>query len=159
MLLPLQRLPAGFSPRLCGEPLVSHVFHQLYYHFVWATHERQPLLVAELRPELLRIQAEEIAQRGGILIRQNCVADHMHLLVRLTPNVLVSDFIGQVKGASCYRFNHEVNPRLRLKWQEGYAVLTLREEEVAKVARYIDNQERLHQQRKLSRVLEILAEM
>lgn len=159
MLLPLQRLRAGFSPRSCGDPLMSHVFHQLYYHFVWATHERQPLLVAELRPDLLRIQAEEIAQRGGILIRQNCVADHMHLLVRLTPTVLISDFIGQVKGAACYRFNREANPKLRLKWQEGYAVLSLREEEVDKVARYIDNQERLHQERKLSRVLEILAEM
>jgi REP element-mobilizing transposase RayT len=158
MLLPLQRLRAGFSPRLNGEPLMSHVFHQLYYHFVWATHDRQPFLVGELRPDLLRIQAEEIARRGGILIRQNCVADHMHLLVRLTPNILVSDFIGQVKGAVCYRFNHEVNPRIRLKWQEGYAVLTLREEEVEKVARAIDNQERLHQERKLSRVLEMLAE-
>lgn len=159
MLSPLQRLRAGFSPRSYGGPLVSHVFHQLYYHFIWATHDRQPLLVAELRPDLLRIQAEEIAHRGGILIRQNCVADHMHLLVRLTPNILVSDFIGQVKGAACYRFNREVNPKIRLKWQEGYAVLTLREAEVEKVARYIDNQERLHQQRKLSRVLEMLAEM
>ena len=138
---------------------MSHVFHQLYYHFVWATHERAPVLVPDLRPDVLRIQAEEIAQRGGILIRQNCVADHMHLLVRLTPSILISDFIGQVKGGGCYRFNHEANSKLRLKWQEGYAVLTLREEEVEKVARYIDNQERLHQQRKLSRILETLAEM
>jgi REP element-mobilizing transposase RayT len=138
---------------------MSHVFHQLYYQFVWATHDRQSLLIGELRPDLLRIQAEEIAQRGGILIRQNCVADHMHLLVRLTPNVLVSDFIGQVKGAACYRFNRELNPRFRLKWQEGYAVLTLREEEVQKVSRYIDNQERLHQEKKLSRILEMLADM
>jgi putative transposase len=159
MLSPLQRLRAGFSPRTNGEPLMSHVFHQLYYHFVWATHDRQPLLIAEQRPDLLRMQAEEIARRGGILIRQNCVSDHMHLLVRLTPNILVSEFIGQVKGAVCYRFNHEANPRFRLKWQDGYAVLTLREAEVEKVARYIDNQERLHQERKLSRVLEMLADM
>jgi REP element-mobilizing transposase RayT len=138
---------------------MSHVFHHLYYHFVWATHDREPLLIPELRPDLLRIQAEEVAQRGGILIRQNCVADHMHMLVRLAPNVLVSDFIGQVKGAACYRFNREANPKFRLKWQDGYAVLTLREEEVQKVARYIDNQERLHQERKLSRVLEVLADM
>lgn len=64
-----------------------------------------------------------------------------------------------MKGASCYRFKREVNSKHRLKWQEGYAVLTLREEVVEKVARYIDNQERLHQERKLSRVLEMLAEM
>jgi putative transposase len=117
------------------------------------------MIAANIRPDLLRMQAEEVAQRGGILIRHNCVADHMHLLVRLTPNVLVSDFIGQVKGGVCYRFNHEGTSALRLKWQEGYAVLPIREEEVEKVARYIDNQERLHQQRKLSRLLEMLAEL
>jgi REP element-mobilizing transposase RayT len=159
MLLPLQRLKAGFSPHWCGEPLMSHVFHQLYYHFIWATHERQPLLIPELRSDLLRIQAEEVSHRGGIIIRHNCVADHMHLLVRLTPNTLVSDFIGQVKGGTCYRYNHETNPKFRLKWQDGYTVLTLREQEVEKVARYIDNQERLHQERKLSRILELLADM
>ena len=126
---------------------------------VRATHERTPSLVPELRPDVLRIQAEEIARRGGILIRQNCVADPMHLLVRLTPSVLISDFIGQVKGGGCYRFNRETNPKWRLKWQEGYAVLTSREEEVEKVSRYIDNQERLHQQGKLSRILEMLADM
>ena len=135
---------------------MSHVFHQLYYHFVWGTHERQPLIVAELKPELLRIQAEEVAKRGGILIRHNAISDHVHLLVRLAPTILVSDFIGQVKGAVTYRYNREAKPPFALHWQEGYGVLTVREGEVAKVSRYIDNQESMHAQRKLSRVLEIL---
>jgi putative transposase len=135
---------------------MSHVFHQLYYHFAWGTHDRQPIIDPSLRPELLRIQAEEVARRGGILVRHNAVADHVHLLVRLTPNILVSDFIGQVKGAASYRVNHEARPRVALKWQEGYGVLTIREGDVARVSRYIDRQEELHQQRKLSRVLELL---
>jgi len=135
---------------------MSHVFHQLYYHFAWAAHGRQPLIGPSLKPELLRIQAEEVAKRGGILVRHNAVADHVHLLVRLTPNILVSDFIGQVKGGVSYRVNHEASPRVPLKWQEGYGVLTLREGEVARVSRYIDRQKELHQQRKLSRVLELL---
>src|SRR5580698_3211260 len=115
---------------------MSHVFHQLYYHFAWGTHNRQPILAKPLWGELLRIHAEEVAKRGGILVRHNTLTEHVHLLVRLTPNLLVSDFIGQVKGAVCYRFNREVKPRNRLHWQEGYGVLTLREGEVAKVSRY-----------------------
>jgi putative transposase len=95
---------------------MSHVFHQLYYHFVWGTHDRQALLPDALRPDLLRIQAEEVAHRGGILIRHNVMPDHVHLLVRLTPNLLVSDFIGQVKGAVSYRFNKEIQPRVPVKW-------------------------------------------
>jgi REP element-mobilizing transposase RayT len=135
---------------------MSHVYHQLYYHFAWGTHDRAPLIVPDIRQDLLRIQAEEVAKRGGILIRQNCMPDHMHLLVRMTPSIMVADFIGQVKGATCYRFNRECSPRIPLRWQEGYGVLTLREGEVEDVAHYIDNQERLHQRRKLSRVLELL---
>ena len=107
----------------------------------------------------MRIQAEEVAKRGGILIRHNTMPDHIHLLVRLTPNLLVSDFIGMVKGATSYRVNHEAAPPIPLKWQEGYGVLTLREGEVARVSRYIDRQEELHRQRKLSRVLELLQAM
>jgi putative transposase len=135
---------------------MSHVWHQLYYHFAWATHDRQPIILPEYRPELLRIMSEEIATKGGVLVRQNAVHDHVHLLVRLTPNILVSEFIGQVKGGVTYRFNREVSPRAPLKWQEGYGVLTLREGDMARVARYIDRQDELHQGRKLSRVLEIL---
>jgi hypothetical protein len=39
-------------------------------------------------------------------------------------------------------------------WQEGYGVLTLREDELEKVSRYIDNQETHHQSGKLSYLLE-----
>ena len=104
----------------------------------------------------MRIQAEEVATWGGILIRHNAQPDHVHLLVRLTPNLLVSDFIGQVKGAVSYRFNREAGPRIRLQWQEGYGVVSVREGEVEKLCRYVDDQDRLHQQRKLSRILELL---
>jgi REP element-mobilizing transposase RayT len=135
---------------------MSHVWHQLYYHFAWGTHDRQPLIDRDNRPELLRIIAEEVAKRDGILIRVNAMPDHVHLLVRLTPNILVSEFIGQVKGGATYRFNREANPRFPLHRQEGYGVLTLREAEVDGVARYIDNQEEHHRRQKLSVLLEML---
>ena len=135
---------------------MSHVWHQLYYHFAWGTNDRQPLIDRDKRPELLRILAEEVSKRSGILIRVNAMPDHAHLLVRLTPNILVSDFIGEVKGGSSYRYNREASPRFTLKWQEGYGVLTLREGEVDGVSRYIDNQEDHHRTQKLSHLLEIL---
>jgi REP element-mobilizing transposase RayT len=58
--------------------------------------------------------AEEVAKRGGILIRQNAMPDHAHLLVRLKPNILVSDFIGEVKGGTTYRYNREASIEARL---------------------------------------------
>ncbi len=123
---------------------MAHTFHQLYYHFITATHAREPLIDRAWRPQLLTILNEEVKTRGGWPIRHNAMPDHMHLLVRLPPNITVSEFIGQVKGASSFRVNKELHPKVKLQWQEGYGVLSLRKDEVERVSRYIDNQEAHH---------------
>jgi REP element-mobilizing transposase RayT len=80
--------------------------------------------------------------------------DHAHLICRLPPTVLLADFIGQLKGATSFRVNKEIQPKFKLHWQEGYGVLSLRKDEIEKVARYIDRQEEHHRRGKLSDVLE-----
>jgi REP element-mobilizing transposase RayT len=133
---------------------MSHTFHQLYYHFVWATHEREPLIDRAWRPQMLEILNEEVKTRGGWPLRHNAMPDHAHLLVRLPPNIAVSDFIGQVKGASSFRINREIHPKFKLQWQEGYGVLSLRRDELEKVIHYIDHQEEHHRKGRLSDLLE-----
>ena len=133
---------------------MSHVFHQLSYHFTWATHRREPLTDRAWRPQLLEIMNEEIKTRGGWPIRHNTMPDHAHLLCRLPPAVLLADFIGQLKGVTSFRVNKEIKPRFKLRWQEGYGVLTLRRDEIAKVSRYIDRQEEHHRRGTLSDLLE-----
>jgi len=59
-----------------------------------------------------------------------------------------------LKGATSFRVNKEIRPKFKLQWQEGYGVLTLRKDEIEKVARYIDRQEEHHRRGKLSTVLE-----
>jgi putative transposase len=133
---------------------VGHVFHQLFYHFAWSTHSRVALIRRDYRPELLKIINEEAKKCGGWPIRHNAMPDHVHLLVRLPPAARVSEFIGQVKGAASHRMNEEVRPSFKLMWQEGYGVLTLRQDEVEKVSRYIDDQETHHRTGRLSDLLE-----
>jgi putative transposase len=133
---------------------MGHAFHQLFYHFVWSTHGRAALIHRDYRPELLKIVNDEVKKRGGWPIRHNAMPDHLHLLVRLPPTVRVTEFVGQVKGATSHRINEEIRPNFRLRWQEGYGVLTLRQDELEKVSRYIDNQEMHHQSGRLSNLLE-----
>jgi putative transposase len=133
---------------------MSHAFHQLYYHFAWATHCRQPLVHRIFRPKMLLILNAEVKQRGGWPIRHNAMPDHVHLLVRLPPTARICDFIGEVKGATSHRVNEEIQPRMRLQWQDGYGVLTLRHDELSAVSRYIDRQEEHHRVRRLSELLE-----
>jgi len=134
---------------------MAHVFHQLYYHVTWATHSREPLIQRKWRPQLLRIIGEEVKTRGGWPIRHNAMPDHAHLLVRLPPTVRISDFLGEVKGATAYRVNHQLSPKFKLRWQEGYGILSLRKAELAKVSRYIEDQEEQHRKGRLSALLEM----
>lgn len=39
---------------------MAHAFHQLYYHFVWATHARDPHLHRSIRPQMLEILNEPV---------------------------------------------------------------------------------------------------
>jgi REP element-mobilizing transposase RayT len=133
---------------------MGHTFHQLYYHFAWATHSRIPLIRRDQRPQILSIINEETKKRGGWPIRHNAMPDHVHLLVRLPPTVTVCKFIGEVKGASAHRINTEIKPSFKVSWQDGYGVVTLRKDELEKVSRYIDNQETHHSTGKLSDILE-----
>lgn len=133
---------------------MGHAFHQLYYHFAWATHAREPHIHPSYRPELLRIINDEIKKRGGWPIRHNAMFDHVHLLVRLRPTSAPSEFIGLLKGATTHRVNEEIRPKFKLRWQEGYGVLSLRKDELEAVSRYIDNQEHHHRCGRLSDLLE-----
>ena len=135
---------------------MSHTFHQLYYHFIWATHARETLIDRSWRPQMLNIINEEVKNKGGLPIRHNAMPDHVHLLVRLPPKIAPSDFIGKVKGVTSYRVNRELNPKFKLQWQEGYGVLSLRRDELIGVSRYIDGQEAHHQANRLSVVLETI---
>jgi hypothetical protein len=45
---------------------MSHVFHQLYYHFVWSTQSREPLIDRTWRPQLLEIINEEVKTRAEV---------------------------------------------------------------------------------------------
>jgi hypothetical protein len=38
---------------------MGHAFHQLFYHFAWATNARINLISRDYRPELLKIINEE----------------------------------------------------------------------------------------------------
>jgi putative transposase len=134
---------------------MAHVFHQLYYHVTWAIHSRDPLINRSWRSEMLVILEEEVNNRGGHAIRQNAMPDHVHLLLRLPPNLVIADFIGTVKGATAFRVNAQLHPKFKLRWQEGYGILSLRKDELKKVSAYIDDQEEHHRKGKLSKLLEM----
>jgi hypothetical protein len=97
--------PAEAASIAEGNSKMGHAFYRLFYHFVWATHLRDPHIHRSFRVELLNILSDEVRGRNAHAIRHNAMPDHVHLLVRLAPTIAVSDFVGQVNGATAFRVN------------------------------------------------------
>ncbi len=129
-------------------------FHQLVYHFVWATKGRLPLLTSTVEARLFPYLGSKCQELGYTLYAVNGAQNHLHVLLSLTPTMVVAEAAHNLKGASAHYINKESGLSETLYWQEGYAVITLRLTEIPRVAKYIERQKEHHQTGKLSAVLE-----
>lgn len=82
-------------------------YTQIYYHIVWATKERKPLL----SNEVLRLVEAAIRQKGreigAVTQAIDGVEDHLHIAVRLPASLCVSEYVEQVKGFASCLVNHD----------------------------------------------------
>ncbi len=117
-------------------------------HAVWSTKGRFPFLTDKsLRVELHRYL-------GGISARLDCptlivggVADHVHILMRLTRTITLADWVKEMKRASTVWLIEQVrrDPMLaKFHWQSGYGVFSVSESKTDEVRAYIANQEVHH---------------
>lgn len=133
-------------------------FHQLYFHFVWATRNRLPIITPAIEKRLFPYIGLKCKEFGYILYAVNGIEDHVHVLVELTPAMLIADVAKNLKGASSHYINKESGLGEMLYWQDGYGVVSLRKAEVSKVVNYIQNQKEHHAVGRLSEVLERIIE-
>ncbi len=134
------------------------VFCQLIYHFVWSTKHRHPLITPDVESHLYPFLVDKCKELNYDLLALGGIEDHMHLLMELHPTQVVADVPKMLKGSSSHFLNHVVGLSNPFYWQDGYAVITLRKDEVNKVIAYIRNQKAHHGSGVLSNTLEQLSE-
>ena len=136
----------------------SGAYFKLFYHFIWSTRSRLPLITPALEPVLYNHLQDKCRENGYRLIALSGTDNHIHLLIELKPTMCVADVAKILKGASSHYINKESGLPDTLYWQDGYGVLSLREGDVASVTNYINNQREHHAAGKLSDVLERVSE-
>lgn len=127
-------------------------YSRLFYHFVWATHQRWPLITAELREPLYAAMRAKVAELDGITHALNGMPDHVHLVVTVPPKLALTIFIGQVKGVSSHLASR-LSPEA-FAWQKEYGVLSVSESHLSMVVRYVLEQQNHHAEGKLNERLE-----
>jgi len=117
-------------------------FTQLYFHLVWATWDRVPILTDALLEVIDRAIRHECVGMKVEVLAFGGVADHVHVLVRVPPPVSVSELVKQVKGAT----SHLIQNRLKVpfKWQGGYGAFTVSKRNLPAARHYVLSQREHH---------------
>jgi hypothetical protein len=72
----------------------------------------------------------------------------------MPPTLLLSEWIGELKGASAHHINHRVANRKLLEWQAGYGIVSFGTKDMEWVIRYIQNQKQHHERGTVTERLE-----
>ncbi len=129
-------------------------FWKCYYHVVWATKHRQPLIEPVHETVLFAAIERKTMQLRCELLAVNGVADHIHTAVMIPPSMNVSKRVGDVKGFATHELNHAFELESPFHWQTGYGVLSFGERNLSVVKAYIANQKIRHQNGDLNAHLE-----
>ena len=129
-------------------------FYQLYYHLVWITKHRAPLITAEIEPIIYNYLRFKALNLGGIVYALNGIADHVHMVVHIPPKIAVAKFIGQIKGVTSTRFNKEHKEFPKFFWQTEYAAFSFDKKRLPYIIRYVENQKIHHREQTLIPILE-----
>ncbi len=120
------------------------VYTEINFHITWHTKLSLPMINAKIEERLYHYLTHKILEtKGAVLHAIGGIETHVHIGVSLQPNILVSDWVGKLKGSSSHYINHEVQPKA-LEWQRGYGIVTFGTKDLKWVVNYIENQKGHH---------------
>jgi putative transposase len=120
-------------------------FWRNYYHLVWETHQRAPLLVPSIESELYTLIIDQAAKMEVYVYAIGSTEDHLHLVAAIPPVLSASQVVKDLKRASEDHINDLLPPdQPTLAWQKGYGCMTFGEGQLAEAVDYVKSQSLLH---------------
>jgi REP element-mobilizing transposase RayT len=119
-------------------------YWKLYYHFIWGTKNRLPLIDSAFEADLYKVITAKVKDMDGFVHAIGGTEEHVHLAVSVPPKIAPAKFIGDVKGNSSHYVNHIIKPDFEFYWQDEYGVLSFGERNLSAIVKYIHNQKQHH---------------
>ena len=129
-------------------------YWKLYYHIVWGTKNRLPLIEPAWESELYGYMWGKAVALGCIPHAINGMTEHTHVVISIPPKLPVTALIGQLKGASSHRLNEVFVSHHSFAWQNEYGVFSFSEKSLQSVVNYVKNQKIHHAEKRLIHHLE-----
>ena len=119
---------------------------QIYLHVVFSTKNRHPFLTDHaVRDNLFHYLGGTCRNQGCPALRVGGVADHVHILCRLSRERTVSDLVRELKRDSSKWLKAGSRDLRDFHWQDGFGAFSISPSHVPAVERYIAGQEEHHQ--------------
>ena len=119
-------------------------YWQLFYHLVWSTKRRQPLLIPTVEEHVYGYLAGKAVGLKGVVFAIGGTVDHVHMVVAIPPSISVSKFVGQVKGVASTRFNKSGVSDVRFEWQDEYGAFSFDAKRLPNYVAYAERQKVHH---------------
>ncbi len=123
---------------------MANTCSQVYIQIVFAVHGRENLIKSEWKEELYKYVAGIVKNHDQKLLAIGGVADHVHILLGIAPNVKLSDLVREIKSNSSRFINEKKFVRGKFYWQEGFGAFSYSRSQIDAVVKYIRNQEKHH---------------
>ena len=128
-------------------------YWRLFYHAVWSTKDRQPLIDPAWEKYLYGYLWGKATVLDCIPHAINGMPDHLHVVISIPPKLAIATVIGQLKGASSHHIN-EQHLDGTFAWQGEYSIFSISESGLEKVVDYVKKQKQHHAERTLIDILE-----
>jgi putative transposase len=126
---------------------MANTYTQIYIHIVFAVQGRHSCIPKPHRETVFKYITGIVKNREQKLISVNGPADHVHVLIGVTPTIAISDIVRDIKAGSSGFINENRWMRGRFQWQEGFGAFSHSHAELDRIAHYIQNQEEHHRKR------------
>jgi REP element-mobilizing transposase RayT len=129
-------------------------YWQLFYHIVWATKNREPLLIPQVEPVIHGYLHNKAIDLEATVYALNGYLDHVHIVASIPPKIAVSKFVGQIKAVASVKFNQSRPNDTPFYWQEEYGVFSFDRKRLPNFVAYVERQKEHHSQGTIIPVLE-----
>jgi putative transposase len=117
-------------------------YSEINLHVTWHTKDSLPLLTPTVEPLVHRYLKQRLIHESGVFVHEiGGIETHVHLVISIPPTTVVSELIGQLKGASAHEVNQQLGLHAKtLQWQTGYGVVSFGTGDLEWVKAYVRNQ-------------------
>lgn len=122
---------------------MSSTYTSLHCHIVFSTKHRRPLIADEWRERLHAYLGGMMRGLGAYPEGVGGIEDHVHLLVGLTANHRLADFMRELKKTTSAWVHDELGVE-EFAWQEGYAAFSVSPTARSDVREYVARQAEHH---------------